>query len=136
MRRLLVLSLLFLFGCTAGAQTGTQHYLEWDPNTESDLSHYMAYWCDPGLGIDLTDPANCSKALNHGKWRLAPVPVGVKLRATIQPPQDGQVFFITALDTSENESDESNRAIWVAPVLPDTTAPIPPRNLGIVEEAI
>ncbi|KKK69592.1 hypothetical protein LCGC14_2932470, partial [marine sediment metagenome] len=43
---LIALTLLFVAGQALAAE---QFYLTWDPNTEADLSHYVAYWCDPGL---------------------------------------------------------------------------------------
>ena len=108
-----------------------QYYLEWNKNTESDLSHYRVYWCDPGQGIDLSNPYNCNRANQHGTWIPALEDLGATVRTTLQTPTDQQVFFVTAFDFTGNESGESNRVQFVSAPPPDTTPPGAPGNLKL-----
>ena len=88
----LFFSTLFLFLCISSAEA-RQVTLTWDPNSESDLSHYIVYW---GLSSD-----NYSE--NSGD-------IGLVTEYSVDIPDDGQTYFfaVTAVNTSDLESDYSN----------------------------
>ena len=85
-------SILFvlLFMTTAVAREIT---LSWDPNSEADLSHYIVY-----------------RGLSSGAYSSNSGDIGLVTEYSFEIPDDGQIYFfaVTAVNTSELESDFSN----------------------------
>lgn len=110
---LLVSFLLFplsSFAITIGpSKPGT---IEWNANTEPDMSHYNLYY-------------------NGNK--VAEVPHSFDQSITVQaptPPSDGDYqVWVTAVDTSQNESLPSNTVTFTW----DAGAPVPPTITIIVQ---
>lgn len=93
MRRMAILVLvsLFLFPLIVSAQ---EKYLVWDANTETDLAGYRVYHHSIG------DPNN-TIMLDVGNV--------IEYRWGDLVGQEGNIFWVTAYDTSGNESDPSNK---------------------------
>ena len=83
------------------------YVLEWDPVSGATL--YKPYWDDPPVFHSPFDKNNFD-----GNWTIGGTPEGARLRTFLNPPTDGQKFFITALNAG-GESSESNVAQWVDP---------------------
>jgi len=97
--------------------------LEWNANTEPDLSGYNVYWCDPPA-VTLCDIVSMSQTQDVGN------------QTTIQLTQAfeiGTVFFVTAYDTSRNESPPSNR-VQLTQVPPSPPPPEPPPSGSLVHD--
>jgi hypothetical protein len=63
--------------------------LKWNANTEEDLAGYKVYWGSPGQDTTMVDVGNVTE----------------KILADLGAPEDrGKIFFVTAYDTSGNES--------------------------------
>ena len=78
------------FNCSAFARDVN---LQWDPNSESDLNHYVVYW-----GAD------------SGSYSDDSGDIGLDTTYTCSLPDDGQVYYfaVTAVDDAGLESDYSN----------------------------
>lgn len=125
---LLVLVSLFLLASPAFAVS-----LQWDaPTTNADgtpivdLASYKVYKCN-GL------VAGCSKTKFDQLLATIAIPTTTYLIAL---PDTDKTFFVTALDTSGNESAESNvlcygGATQTAVACVDSTAPKPPTSLRV-----
>lgn len=109
MRPIIVLIALVLLASPANAREVT---LQWDPNTEPDLSHYTLYQAD-------------RFADKTGAWQnVKEIPA--EQTTTIITVEDGKNFawYLTASDNSGNQSRPSNMV-----ELYDRTPPADPVNL-------
>ncbi len=86
---LVLLILLFSFSIFAADRTYT---LTWDPNSESDLSHYVVYW-GTSSGVYLQNSGNIGKVTTY--------------KLTL-PEERVYYIAVTAVDDSGLESDYSN----------------------------
>lgn len=107
--RALAIVALTLWGSTAWAAT-----LAWNANTEPDLAGYRVYRCSQ---------QPCSRA--SGSATLIAT-LGKVTSADIGTPAVVQYYFITAYDTSNNESSESNVATYTPTVTSPPSSPPPP----------
>lgn len=112
--------LTFVFLPFAEAQTSTVT-LTWEPNSEPDMSHYIVYW-----GTE-------SRVYN---WNSGDIGLVTIHSREITPPADAKTryyFAVTAVDTSDLESDFSNEVFWDF----DTRVPpAPPQNLKWYQKVI
>ncbi len=90
-RRILIYtSMLLLFSIAVNAREVT---LQWDPNSEPDLSHYVVYWGE-----------------NSGEYSNNSGDIGLVTTYSAILPDDGQIYYfaVTAVDEAGLESDYSN----------------------------
>ena len=82
-------SVIFFLLCVTSV-TAREVTLNWDSNSEPDLSHYVVYW-----GISSGDYSD-----NSGD-------IGLVTEYSVEIPDDGHVYFfaVTAVDESGLESD-------------------------------
>lgn len=119
----LLLAMLCMFCAPAQGQQAESVTLTltWDANTEPDMSHYIVYWGKESRKYDY----------NSGNIGL----VTIYSREFI-PPYDAKTtyyFAVTAVDTSNLESDFSNEVSWTF----DTRIPpAPPTGLKWYEKVI
>ena len=110
------ITILFFIALLLPALTfaGADVTLEWDSNTESDMSHYNIYRSDDG----------------QATWhKVNPEPIshtgmGTETWTETNVPDGTYHWYATANDIEDNESDPSN--ILTAKI--DTQAPAPPQN--------
>ena len=101
------LALTFLLTLATSAHANHQEFV-WDANVEPDMKEYRVYTC-PALP--------CSK-LNGTLFAVVQHPT---TNVVISHGTEGEAF-VTALDTSGNESAESNVAVY------DAKPPFGPKN--------
>ncbi|MBN2419313.1 MAG: hypothetical protein JXL81_08010, partial [Deltaproteobacteria bacterium] len=104
---LLCTLLLLVFSASANAREVT---LQWDPNSEPDLSHYVVYWGESS-GVYTSDSGD----------------IGLVTTYSCILPDDGQTYYfaVTAVDEAGLESDYSNEVnTGDVPVIPDNNAPL------------
>lgn len=82
--------------------------LEWDRNTETDLAGYNLYMCESGLFQD----ANIVDIIKDPNAYTTEIDVNIT--RTIY-------FYLTAYDTSNNESDESNSVDFTPDIIPPSS---------------
>ena len=110
------ITILFFIALLLPALTfaGADVTLEWDSNTESDMSHYNIYRSDDG----------------QATWhKVNPEPIshtgmGTETWTEVNVPDGTYHWYATAVDMGNNESSPSN----IVPATIDTQAPAPPQN--------
>jgi len=111
----MLMVMVVLLASSTFAQQGKG--LGWDSNDESDLLHYNIYLCDAVgqncLLVDQMKHVDCN-----------PIDFTCTKENVLAPGSDG-IAFVTAVDTSKNESGESNRRPF------DSKAPKKPLNLRV-----
>ncbi len=82
--------MLMIFSISANAREVT---LQWDPNSEPDLSHYIVYW-----------------GTSSGAYTNDSGDIGLVTTYTRSLPDDGEIYYfaVTAVDEAGLESDYSN----------------------------
>lgn len=117
---IVMLVLLFCF-LTAAASQAREITLKWDPNSEPDISHYIVYWgTESGVYTSRTSKEE----------------IGLNTEYKINLPDDGQIYYfaVTAVDTSNLESDYSNEV--KSPDAIDDYLYLPPSKPSNVKRAI
>lgn len=137
MKKLFVLTLLFLFVFVGMAMADNEITFRWDKNTEADLAGYRVYQSDvpDGQVVDGTsfvaEIAPDAGLYDHG---IIPDLDPAQDAFTLVAVPDGTWYWIlTAFDTSNNESGKSNEVSATvdsiapgAPVILDITAKVSP----------
>ena len=100
MKKLIVILMIVLFPLIAVAQ---DKYLVWDANTESDLAGYRV-WHHP-IGVPENSTIIDVGNVTEKRWSEM---------VTIE----GNIFWLTAYDTSGNESDPSKKIDDLKPAPP------------------
>ncbi len=108
--RILPLTALFIFALVASTYSQTTKNFVWDANTEPDLAGYNVYTCT-------SEP--CTKATG--------IVLGSTVNTTFPVPEGSGFAFVTAYDSSGNESGESNVVAYFL----DLTAPGAPGSFRI-----
>jgi hypothetical protein len=85
--------------------------LTWDANSEPDLAGYRVYQCSQ---------LPCTQASSHESLLVT---LGAVTSYNIGAPTVTQYYFITAYDSANNESTESNLATFTPPVTPPPVSP-------------
>lgn len=113
MKTILTLLTLILLATTAHAKDVT---LAWDPNTETDLSHYTIYQAD-------------SYNDRTGPWaKVTDIAKGVTTFSLTVEDGKNFAWYVTASDASGNKSGASNM-VW----LYDRNPPEDPKNVTKTE---
>jgi hypothetical protein len=137
MKKLFVLTLLFLFVFTGIAMADNEITIRWDKNTETDLAGYRLYQSDVSDGQIVDGVSFVAEILpdsglyDHG---IIPDLDPAHDAFTLTSVPDGTWYWIlTAFDTSLNESGKSNEVSASvdstapgAPVILDITAKVSP----------
>ena len=89
-------------------------FLSWNPNTETDLAGYKVYYSGPVDTVtSMIDVGNVTV--------VSFADLGI-------PERRGYSFFVTAYDTSDNESGPSNM------IVDKRTGPKFPKGLSIIDQ--
>jgi len=95
--------LIALFGLLIGVAHSADKTLTWDANTETDLAGYKIYYAP--IGIETWTAVNVGNVTQYSRSALGIL-------------EDGHNYYVTAYDTSGNESGPSNVIDDVSPSPP------------------
>ena len=106
--------ILLVFTIAANAREVT---LQWDPNSEPDLSHYVVYW-----------------GSSSGTYSTNSGDIGLVTSYSCTLPDDGQIYYfaVTAVDTMGLESDYSNEVLTDGTITePEIPTTVPSKIIGV-----